>query len=95
VPPRQAAARLRALAGKWLSTAPAKDYFVFRADGAGAWMVRGKALWRGQVIPAGQGAFRLAWPTTMPRNAAYWQVSMLDGGRRLIFDGTRQIYRKV
>jgi hypothetical protein len=89
------AAQLRALAGKWLSPTAAKDYFVFKAEGTGAWMVRGRALWQGQVIPAGQGAFRLAWQTTMPHNAAYWHVTLLTGGRKLLFDGTRQVYRKV
>jgi hypothetical protein len=95
VPPQVSAAQLRALAGRWLSTTPAKDYFVFRADGSGAWMVRGRALWQGEVIPTGQGAFRLAWESTKPHNAAYWHVTMLPGGRKLLFDGTRQQYRKV
>lgn len=95
VPPQVSAAQLRVLAGRWLSTARAKDYFVFRADGTGAWMVRKRALWQGEVIPTGQGAFRLAWQTTMPRNAAYWHVTLLTGGRKLLFDGTRQVYRKV
>jgi hypothetical protein len=95
VPPQVAAAQLRALSGRWLSTTHAKDYFVFRADGTGAWMARGRALWRGEVIPTGRGAFRLAWQTTMPGNAAYWHVTLLDGGNRLLFDGTRQVYRKV
>jgi hypothetical protein len=95
LPPQVVAAQLRALAGRWLSTAKSRDYFVFRADGAGAWMVRGRALWQGEVIPTGQGAYRLAWQTTMPNNAAYWHVTLLDGGRRLLFDGTRKVYRKV
>ncbi|HEX6471820.1 MAG TPA: hypothetical protein VF069_22180 [Streptosporangiaceae bacterium] len=95
LPPQVAVAQLRALAGKWLSTAKSKDYFVFRADGTGAWMVRGRALWQGEVIPTGRGAYRLAWQTTMPNNAAYWHVTLLDGGRRLLFDGTRKTYRKV
>jgi hypothetical protein len=95
LPPQLAVAQLRALAGRWLSTAKARDYFVFRADGTGAWMVRGRALWQGEVIPTGQGAYRLAWQTTMPNNAAYWHVTLLDGGKRLLFDGTRKIYRKA
>ncbi|HZB34265.1 MAG TPA: hypothetical protein VE465_29145 [Streptosporangiaceae bacterium] len=95
VPPQVSAAELRALAGRWLSAAKSKDYFVFRADGTGAWMVRGRALWQGEVIPTGRGAFRLAWQSTTPRNAAYWHVTLLPGGRKLLFDGTRQEYRKV
>ena len=95
VPPQVSAAQLRALAGRWLSSSRAKDYFVFRADGTGAWMVRGRALWRGEVIPTGQGAFRLAWQSTIAHNAAYWHVTLLPGGQKLLFDGTRQEYRKV
>jgi hypothetical protein len=95
VPPQVSAAQLRALAGRWLSAAKSKDYFIFKADGSGAWMVRGRALWQGEVIPAGQGAFRLAWESTSQRNAAYWHVTLLPGGRKLLFDGTRQEYRKV
>jgi hypothetical protein len=95
MPPQVSAAQLRALAGRWLSAARSKDYFVFKSDGTGAWMVRGRALWQGEVIPTGQGAFRLAWQSTIPRNAAYWHVTLLPGGRKLLFDGTRQEYRKV
>jgi hypothetical protein len=95
VPPQVSAAQLHALAGRWLSSTKWLDYFVFKADGTGAWMVRKRALWQGQVIPTGRGAFRLAWQTTMPHNAAYWHVTLLPGGRKLLFDGTRQIYRKA
>jgi hypothetical protein len=95
VPPQVSAAQLRALAGRWLSSSRARDYFVFKADGTGAWLVRGRALWRGEVIPTGQGVFRLAWQSTIPHNAAYWHVTLFPGGRRLLFDGTRQQYRKV
>ncbi|HEU5161107.1 MAG TPA: hypothetical protein VFU43_29185 [Streptosporangiaceae bacterium] len=94
VPPQVAAAALRALAGRWLSST-AKDYFVFRSDGAGAWMVRGRALWQGEVIPTGPDAFRLAWQSTKPQNAASWHVTLLAGGRTLVFDGTGKEYRKV
>jgi hypothetical protein len=95
--PRQPvpAGQLRVLAGKWLSSAQAKDYFIFKADGRGAWMVRGRPLWQGRVTPASRDAFRLLWPTTGPQRTAYWQVKLIDGGRRLVFDGTRQTYRKV
>jgi hypothetical protein len=87
--------QLRVLAGRWLSSAQARDYFIFKADGRGAWLVRGRALWQGRVTPAGRLTFRLAWPTTGPQRAAYWQVRLLEGGRKLVFSGTRQIYRKV
>lgn len=91
-----AASQLRLLAGRWLSTAQAKDYFVFKADGRGAWLVRGRPLWQGRATPAGQYAFRLPWQqSTGEQRAAYWQVKLLDGGRKLLFDGTKQIYRKV
>jgi hypothetical protein len=91
-----AAGQLRLLAGRWLSSAQAKDYFVFKVDGRGAWMVRGRALWKGRATPAGQYNFRLPWQqSTGEQRAAYWQVKLFDGGRKLLFDGTKQVYRKV
>jgi hypothetical protein len=87
--------QLRLLAGRWLNN-QAKDYFIFKADGRGAWVVRGRALWKGRATPAGQYAFRLPWQqSTGEQRAAYWQVKLLDGGRRLLFDGTKQVYRRV
>jgi hypothetical protein len=89
-------AQLRLLVGRWLSTAKAKDYFVFTTTGRGAWMVRGgRVLWKGRATPAGQYAFRLSWQTSADYTAAYWQVKLIDGGRRMVFSGTRQVYRKV
>jgi hypothetical protein len=87
--------QLRMLAGRWLSGAQAKDYFIFKADGRGAWLVRGRALWQGRATSAGRYTFRLSWPTTGGQRTAYWQVRLLEGGRRLVFSGTRQTYRKV
>jgi hypothetical protein len=95
VPPQVSAAQLRALAGRWLSPTRSRDYFVFKVNGTGAWLVRGRALWQGEVIPTGQGAFRLEWQTTNAHSSASWHVKLLAGGRKLLFDGTRQVYRKV
>jgi hypothetical protein len=95
VPPSVAVGQLRALAGRWIRQPPARDYFVFRANGRGAWVVAGRALWKGQALPAGENAFRLPWQVTGPQKAAYWHLTLVAGGTRLLFDGTGQQYRKV
>jgi hypothetical protein len=94
VPPGSTA-QLGSLAGTWLSYASAKDYLVFTATGQGAWKARSRTLWQGRVIPAGPDTFRLAWQGTGRGSTAYWQVKLIDGGRKLIFNGTNQQYLKI
>jgi hypothetical protein len=83
------------LVGKWVSNAPQKDYFVFKADGTASWMAQGRALWNGQVIPDGDKKFRFSWDGTDPREASYWGVTISDDGKTLTFGGTNQTYTKA
>lgn len=93
--PKVQPAQVRALVGRWVGTGAAKDYFVFKADGTGAWMAQGRALWKGQVIPDGAGRFRFSWDGRDPQEASYWGVTLESGGRKLIFAGTNQTYTKA
>jgi hypothetical protein len=93
--PRVQPAQVKTLVGRWIGAGPAKDYFVFKADGSGAWMARGRALWKGQVIPEGANKFRLSWEGKDPQQASYWGVTLESGGKKLIFGGTNQTYTKA
>ncbi|WP_235017974.1 hypothetical protein [Thermomonospora echinospora] len=93
--PKVQPVQVRPLVGRWVGAGPTKDYFVFRADGSGAWMARGRALWKGQVIPDGANKFRFSWEGRDPQQASYWGVTLESGGRKLVFGGTNQTYTKV
>ncbi|HEX2313126.1 MAG TPA: hypothetical protein VHJ17_05295 [Thermomonospora sp.] len=87
--------QVRPLVGRWVGNGPAKDYFVFRANGTASWMVQGRALWTGQVIPEGKGRYRFSWEGTDPRQASYWGVTLKPGGKSLEFGGNNQTYTKA
>lgn len=82
---------LRALAGRWLR-GDQNNYFHFRADGNGEWIAYGQKLWSGRATPRTATTFDLSDPTG--QSAAYWQVRIISGGRRLYFAGTQQTYVK-
>lgn len=93
--PKVRAGQVKSLVGKWVGNGPMQDYFVFRTDGTGAWIARGRTLWAGQVIPDGPNRFRFSWEGTDPREASFWGVTLNSGGDRLVFGGTNQTYTKV
>lgn len=88
-------AKVKSLVGKWTTTGPAKDYFLFKADGTGSWMAKGRSLWTGQVIPDGKNKFRFSWEGKDPQQSTYWGVTLESGGKSLVFGGTNQTYNKA
>lgn len=93
--PKVPADKVKPLVGKWTTSGPAKDYFVFKTDGAGSWMAKGRALWTGQVIPDGKNKFRFSWEGSDPQQSSYWGVTLNAGGKTLVFGGTNQTYTKA
>ncbi|MFI0356437.1 hypothetical protein [Actinomadura sp. 9N407] len=91
--PKVQAAQVKALVGRW--TGPNGDHFEFKADGTGAWMKGGQALWNGKVIPEGKGKFRFSWQGGDPQSASYWGATLTDGGTKMLFAGTNQTYTKA
>jgi hypothetical protein len=88
----KARAWLRALAGKWAQD-PATDYFQFRPDGTGEWVAYGQRLWTGTATPRDATTFDLSDPSG--QGTSYWRVTLVGGGRKLVFAGTRQTYPKA
>ncbi|HEY8481180.1 MAG TPA: hypothetical protein VIL71_15245 [Spirillospora sp.] len=84
---------MRPLVGRWVG--PAKDYFQFRADGAGVWVKNGRRLWKGTAIPEGGGRYRFSWKGGDPRTESFWGVTLNAGGRSLVFAATNRTYRKA
>lgn len=93
--PKVQSSQVVSLVGKWVSNAPQKDYFLFKADGTAAWMAQGRSLWKGQVIPEGDRRYRFSWEGTDPQEASYWGVTLSDDGKSLTFGGTNQTYTKA
>lgn len=87
--------QVKTIVGKWVSGGKVEDYFLFKADGTGAWMARGKPLWTGRVIPAGGGRYRLSWNNLDTVDATYWAVALDKSGAKLVFEGTQQTYTKA
>lgn len=92
VPAAKARAWLRALAGKWAQD-PNTNYFEFRPDGTGEWVAYGQRLWTGTATPRNAKTFDLSDPSG--QGTSYWQVKLVSGGKKLLFAGTRQTYRKT
>ncbi|WP_106402770.1 hypothetical protein [Actinocorallia populi] len=86
--------QVKALVGTWQGDTPAKEHFVFTADGSGKLVASGKELWAGTVIPAGKKIYRLSWQGTDP-GAAYWQIELNAGGDEITFAANAQVYKKV
>ncbi|RAY13870.1 hypothetical protein DPM19_16310 [Actinomadura craniellae] len=93
--PSVAPQQVARLVGTWRGATAAKDYFVFRADGTGSWMARGQTLWNGQAIPDRGDRFRLSWQGGDPKDATYWSVRLTEGGKKMVFEGTNQVYAKA
>jgi hypothetical protein len=91
--PKVSPGQVRPLVGRWVG--PAKDYFVFKADGTGAWKRGDQTLWSGQAIPEGDGRFRFSWQGGDPQSGTYWGVRLAQDGRSLVFAGTNQTYTKA
>ncbi|MCW2944649.1 MAG: hypothetical protein JWR24_1366 [Actinoallomurus sp.] len=87
-----AKAWLKALTGMWAQD-PRNNYFQFRADGTGEWVAYGQKLWTGRATPRDAKTFDLSDPSG--QGESYWQVKLISGGRKLLFAGTRQTYRKI
>ncbi|WP_019633712.1 hypothetical protein [Actinomadura atramentaria] len=90
--PQVNAADVKALVGRW--TGPNKDYFEFKAGGAGVWKKDGQTLWTGQAIPDGKNKYRFSWQGRDPQSGSYWGATIDDKGR-LVFAGTNQTYTKA
>jgi hypothetical protein len=91
--PKVSPSQVKALVGTWVG--PAKDSFVFKADGSGTWSRGGRTLWSGQVIPEGGGKFRFSWQGGDPQSGSYWGIRLTEGGSKLVFAGTNQTYEKA
>lgn len=91
--PKVSPAQVKPLVGRWVG--PARDYFVFKADGTGAWKRGKRTLWSGQAIPEGGGRFRFSWQGGDPQAGTYWGVRIAEDGRTLVFAGTNQTYTKA
>ncbi|MDN3355430.1 hypothetical protein [Actinomadura sp. DC4] len=91
-PPHVTAAQkrswLKRLTGTW--TRDTKNtYFRFHKDGSGEWQAFGQSLWTGTATPRDARHFDLSDPDG--HGGAYWQVTLLGGGK-LLFAGTRQTF---
>jgi hypothetical protein len=82
---------LKALAGKWARDA--SNYFQFRSDGSGEWVAYGQPLWTGQATPRDARTFDLSDPSG--QGPSYWRVTLVGGGKKLLFAGTQETYRKA
>lgn len=85
--------QVQGLVGKWVNSGPIGDYFVFKADGTGTWITKGRALWSGKVIPAGKGAYRLSWKD-QDTDTSYWAIKLQQDGK-LLFEGNQQTYTRT
>jgi hypothetical protein len=83
---------LKALTGRWARD-PGNNYFQFRADGTGEWVAYGQRLWTGRATPRDAKTFDLS--DSDGQGGSYWQVKLVSGGKRFLFAGTRQTYRKM
>jgi hypothetical protein len=93
--PKIQPAQVKVLVGTWTNDGKnsLKDYFVFKADGTGSWMMQGKPLWSGSVIPAGKSTFRLSWQGKDPNVSTFWAIKVGSDGK-LVFQGNQQTYAK-
>jgi hypothetical protein len=94
--PKVSPAQVKVLVGTWVNQAKnsLKDYFVFKADGTGQWIMQNKGpLWSGQVIPAGGQTFRLSWQGKDPNVSSFWAIKINSDGS-LLFEGNQQKYVK-
>jgi len=93
--PKISPGQVKVLVGTWTNDAKnsLKDYFVFKPDGTGSWMMQGKPLWTGSVIPAGKNTFRLSWQGKDPNVSTFWAIK-IDSGGKLLFQGNQQTYAK-
>ena len=94
--PKIAPNQVKVLVGTWVNESKnaVRDYFVFKADGTGQWIMQNKgSLWSGQVIPAGDRTFRLSWQGKDPNVSSFWAIKINTDGS-LLFEGNQQKYVK-